>query len=292
MSSQLSTQEKFNRLNLNLKVKKIDANSLRALIVTNHLNEVSDSLSNCIGEVFIFLNDIDKKDLDYDKIIEWSINKSTSDNQIYEFFQELDDLLAIQNGAYSRYYLDLDDSARVYKEFIEYTYYWEKTNYFEANWLGSGAHPEDIPAFVEREFTRFGSDNPIKDEWRQVHFSEISQISDQLVILRKYFNDTNNLFDYNGRFLNEELFYCIESEDNSFWADEISIHLGDNNLVLLTAEGGGDYMFYLVEWTGNDFEFIEKLEEDSDIPKKYCHNDYTKVEELTKLFSTILKTKE
>jgi hypothetical protein len=54
MSSQLSTQEKFNRLNLNLKVKKIDANSLRALIVTNHLNEVSDSLSNCIGEVFIF----------------------------------------------------------------------------------------------------------------------------------------------------------------------------------------------------------------------------------------------
>ena len=58
MSSQLSTQEKFNRLNLNLKIKKIDANTLRALIVTNHLNEDSDYLSNCIGEVFIFLNDI------------------------------------------------------------------------------------------------------------------------------------------------------------------------------------------------------------------------------------------
>ena len=37
MSSQLSTQEKFNRLNLNLKIKKIDANTLRALIVTNNL---------------------------------------------------------------------------------------------------------------------------------------------------------------------------------------------------------------------------------------------------------------
>jgi len=291
MSSQLSTQEKYNRLSLNLKVKKIDANSLRALIVTNHLNEVSDSLSNCIGEVFIFLNDINKKDLDYDKIIEWSINKSTSDNQIYEFFQELDDLLAMQNDAYVNY-LDLDDSSRVYKEFIEYTYFWEKTNYFEANWLGSGARPEDIPGFVEREFTRFGSDNPIKDEWREVHFSEISQISDQLVILHKYCNDKDNLFYHDGRFLNEELIHCIESEDNSFWADAISIQLGDNNLVLLTAEGGGDYMFYLVEWTGNDFKFIEKLEEDSDIPQLFGGDDYTKLEELTKLFSTILKTKE
>jgi hypothetical protein len=92
--------------------------------------------------------------------------------------------------------------------------------------------------------------------------------------------------------LNEELIYCIESEDNSFWADEISIQLGDNNLVLLTAEGGGDYMFYLVEWTGDDFKFIEKLEEDSDIPKKYYRNDYSKVDKLTKLFSTILKTKD
>ena len=271
MSSQLSTQEKFNRLNLNLKVKKIDANTLRALIVTNHINEYSDYLSNCIGEVFIFLNDINEKDLDYDKIIEWSINKSTSDDQIHEFFQELEDQ---------------------FEEFIEYTYYWEKTNYFEANWLGSGAHPEDIPGFVEQIFTRFGSDNPIKDDWRQVHFSKISQISDQLVILHKYGNHKDNLFDYNGRFLNEELFYCIESEDNSFWADEISIHLGDNNLVLLTAEGGGDYMFYLVEWTGDDFKFIEKLEEDSDIPQLYGGGDYTKVEELTKLFSTILKTKD
>ena len=271
MSSQLSTQEKFNRLNLNLKVKKIDANTLRALIVTNHINEYSDYLSNCIGEVFIFLNDINEKDLDYDKIIEWSINKSTSDDQILEFFQELED----QFG-----------------EFIDYTYYWEKTNYFEANWLGSGAHPEDIPGFVEQIFTRFGSDNPIKDDWRQVHFSKISQISDQLVILHKYGNHKDNLFDYNGSLLNEELFYCIESEDNSFWADEISIHLGDNNLVLLTAEGGGDYMFYLVEWTGDDFKFIEKLEEDSDIPQLYGGDAYTKVEELTKLFTTILKTKE
>ena len=250
-----------------------------------------DQLTLLILEVFIFLNDINKKDLDYDKIIEWSINKSTSDNQIYEFFQELDDLLAMQNDAYVNY-LDLDDSSRVYKEFIEYTYFWEKTNYFEANWLGSGARPEDIPGFVEREFTRFGSDNPIKDEWREVHFSEISQISDQLVILHKYCNDKDNLFHYDGRFLNEELIHCIESEDNSFWADAISIQLGDNNLVLLTAEGGGDYMFYLVEWTGNDFKFIEKLEEDSDIPQLYGGGDYTKLEELTKLFSTILKTKE
>ena len=272
MSSQLSTQEKFNRLNLNLKVKKIDANTLRALIVTNHINEYSDYLSNCIGEVFIFLNDINEKDLDYDKIIEWSINKSTSDDQIHEFFQELEDQ---------------------FEEFIEYTYYWEKTNYFEANWLGSGAHPEDIPGFVEQIFTRFGSDNPIKDDWRQVHFSKIGQISDQLVILHNYSNnDRDELFDYNGRFLYQELIYCIESEDNSFWADEISIHLGDNNLVLLTAEGGGDYMFYLVEWTGDDFKFIEKLEEDSDIPQLYGGDAYTKVEELTKLFTTILKTKE
>ena len=271
MSSQLSTQEKFNRLNLNLKVKKIDANTLRALIVTNHLNEESDYLSNCIGEIFIFLNDINEKDLDYDKIIEWSINKGTYDDQIHEFFQELEDQ---------------------FEEFIEYTYFWEKTNYFEANWLGSGAHPEDIPGFVEQIFTRFGSDNPIKDDWRQVHFSEICQISDQLVILHKYCNDKDNLFHYDGRFLNEELIYCIESEDNSFWADEISIQLGDNNLVLLTAEGGGDYMIYLVEWTGDEFKFIEKLEEDSDILKKYYRNDYSKVDKLTELFSTILKTKD
>ena len=58
MSSQLSTQEKFNRLNLNLKVKKIDANTLRALIVTNNLYQDRDFLSTCIEETFIFLNDI------------------------------------------------------------------------------------------------------------------------------------------------------------------------------------------------------------------------------------------
>ena len=279
MSSQLSTQEKFNRLNLNLKIKKIDANTLRALIVTNNLYQDRDFLSTCIEETFIFLNDINEKDLDYDKIIEWSINKSTSDDQIHEFFQELEDQ---------------------FEEFIEYTYYWEKTNYFEANWFGSGAHPEDIPGFVEQIFTRFGSDNPIKDDWRQVHFRKISQISDQLVILEKYGNHKDNLFDYNGRFLNQELFYCIESVTELFpeelmycTEDDISFSLGDNNLVLMyTADGGGDYISYLVEWTGNDFEFIEKLEEDSDIPKKYFHNDYTKVEELTKLFTTILKTKE
>jgi hypothetical protein len=266
MSSKLSTQEKFNRLNLNLKVKSLDANTLRAFIVTNHLNEVSDDLSTWIGDVFIFLNDINKEDIDYEKIIEWATKKSTSDEEIYEFFQELEDQ---------------------YGEFIDYTYYWEKTNYFEANWLLSGARPNDIPSFIEQEFTRFGSDNPINDEWRKVHFSEIRQISDNLVVLHKYLNDKDNLFDYNGRFLNEELIYCVESEDKSFWSDEISIQLGDNNLVLLAAEGGGEYMFYLVEWTGDDFKFIEKLEEDSDIPKKYYHNDYTKVEELTQLFSKV-----
>ena len=265
MSSQLTTQEKFNRLNLNLKSKKIDADTLRALIVTNDAFDFNE-LSTWIESVFVFSDDIIEKDIDYEKIIEWAITKS-SDNQINELFNELEDQ---------------------YGEFLnKQTYFWEKTSYFEEILLGANAHPEEIPYIIKSYFSRFGNDKPIKDEWKIVHFSEIRQISDQMVILHKYLSNNDYLFDFNGRFLNEKLTNCIENEDNSFGADDMSIALGDSNLVLLSAEVGGDQTFYIVEWTGNGFKFIEKLEEDEEIPETFLNGIYSKVDEITKLYSEL-----
>ncbi len=67
------------------------------IVTNNNFFEASDYLSTCIQEIaevmpeLVILNDMNKEYIDYDKIIEWSIKKSTSDNQIYEFFQELEE---------------------------------------------------------------------------------------------------------------------------------------------------------------------------------------------------------
>lgn len=249
MKEILTNAERLNKVTKNLIIKKPSADDLRSLIIHSDFPNEEDNFAQIFQS---YLTEecalIDDNDLDswgagdewlWIGILLWLMSKCP-DDLVYKIF---------------------DDYGKNFKVL----YSWDKTNL-----------DEDDSHFFESSFINHLKSNDheilpfLKEEFRHVWFTDIRQITDELIILKKTGNDLDYLFDFEGNHLVHKLIECIRNSNNEICGPSIVINLGPDNLVFVQL-GSYDWEeigLYIVKWEKGQFEFIAEIEYDNFIEYK------------------------
>ena len=252
-SEQISTQEKYNRLNLNLKINKPDANALRAIMITSEYPDGANFASDLMNH-FSHFDEVNTDYIEWEDVIRWVINKST-DNQILELF-------------------------KICNFNSKYLYSWEESNFEDETYL-------------YLELSKYETDKELHDDLKKEYFCEIKQISDQFVVLHGVESFDDYLFDYNGEFLNRKLIdFIVHNDGNSLYFNDFTIQLGKGNLLLVTGSVDDfdiEIPGHIVEWDSDGFKFIKRLDSYSDIAQIQSDYVYLEANKISKLYIESLK---
>jgi len=193
MKEILTNAERLNKVTKNLIIKKPSADDLRSMIIHSDFPNEEDNFAQIFQS---YLTEecalIDDNDLDswgagdewlWIGILLWLMSKCP-DDLVYKIF---------------------DDYGKNFKVL----YSWDKTNL-----------DEDDSHFFESSFINHLKSNDheilpfLKEEFRHVWFTDIRQITDELIILKKIGNDLDYLFDFEGNHLVHKLIECIRNSNN------------------------------------------------------------------------------
>ena len=260
MKDQKEILEIYNGFKKFLNVKEPDLISLKScfsgLGFPNYDKRGVHNFANEIEEYYMddFRNFIRCDELSYNSFYEWVITQANHD-QLISLFSKLP--FEIEN----LFYLDKDISFN-----DDYEIY----------------HFEDIisdPIAQNKEFLT-------------EYFHEISQVSDQLILLNKPGNDEDSeIYDINGKCISDLIYSKISfelDEDNLYGGCFIK-SINKDNLILIKQCGNPYYdgtIRYLFQWNGEEIELMKIIEEDFELDTTESH---LLAKEISKLFVDSLK---
>jgi uncharacterized protein (TIGR02145 family) len=97
------------------------------------------------------------------------------------------------------------------------------------------------------------------------YFVKIQQLTDNLILMEPIDETYCHLFDYNGNYLNIDLFECILEHEPDEQFDEYNIILLEKNQVIVEIGGLNNFYettrYYMLEWKNNRFLYVSEVEE-------------------------------